>query len=329
MRSWNVINHPESFQGNLKKKYYFEGWYNKLVSRDDKSIFSFIPTIALNKKYGNSHCAIQFFDGIAGRTEYFRYRLKEFENLSELHYKIRIGNSVFSENGMNININRNGARIKGILRYTNIIRWEKKIFQPGVMGIMSYFPLMETYHGIVSMNHIVNGNLQINGNNIVFDNGKGYIEKDWGRSFPSSWIWMHSNHFSNPNLSFTFSTAKIPLLSFKVNGFLCIIWDQNGYYKFTTYTGAKIIKLEIDSAKVNFAIKDKQYILIVRAIKGSSVHLKAPRLGIMEGHCIESMTSKMNIKLLKINKKTKKYELIIHDSGRNVGLEIMDNNEFS
>jgi hypothetical protein len=67
---------------------------------------------------------------------------------------------------------------------------------------------------------------------------------------------------------------------------------------------------------------------MVEAIKGSTVDLKAPRLGVMEGHCFESMTSTISIKLLSFNKKSQKYEVIIDDFGRNAGLEIMDNKEF-
>ncbi len=329
MKSWSLVNHPNAFQGSLKKKNYFEGWYNKIVSSDERSIFTFIPTIAINKKNGTSHCAIQFYDGIAGKAEYFKYQIKEFTNLSDLRYKIRIGKNIISENGMNLDIDKNNYSIHGSLRYSELVPWNKKKFQPGVMGILSYFPLLETYHGIVSMSHIVNGSLQINGTNIVFNNGKGYIEKDWGRSFPSSWIWIHSNHFTQPNLSFTFSIAKLPFLNLKINGFFCVIWNQNRYYKFTTYNRAKIIKLEIDSHSVEVVIKDRKHLLIVKAIKGSSLDLKAPKLGVMEGHCIESMTSKIRIKLLKLNKKTDKYDVIIQDYGRNAGLEIMDNNEFS
>jgi hypothetical protein len=328
MRSWSRFNHPNSFQGNLKKKYYFEGWYNKIISADENSILTFIPTIALNKKQGDSHSAIQFYDGIAGITEYFRYKIEKFENLSKQCYRIKIGNNIFSENGMNLNINKQGYKIKGILKFTNLVLWERNIFQPGVMGIFSYFPLMETYHGIVSMNHNISGTLQINDSYINFDNGRGYIEKDWGSSFPSSWIWMHSNHFSNPNLSLIFSMAKVPILNFKFTGFLCIIWHNNRFYKFTTFTRAKLLRLEFDSHKVKFIIKNKHYILTVKAIKGSSVDLKAPRLGIMEGHCIESMTSTIQLNLFKFNKYTKKYEALIKDIGRNAGLEIMDNNEF-
>jgi tocopherol cyclase len=329
LRSWRVINNPDSFQGSLKKKFYFEGWYNKIISADERFIFTFIPTIALNRKYGTSHCAIQFFDGIAGKAEYIKYGIEEFENLSKLHYSIKVGESLFNENGMKIDINRNGVEIKGILKYTNMVRWEKEPFQPGVMGILSYFPLMETYHGIVSMSHNIQGTIKINGTEVVLDNGKGYIEKDWGRSFPSSWIWMHTNHFSNPNLSFTFSIAKIPLMNLKLNGFLCIIWNQNRFYKFTTYFGAKILKLDISKDNVKFIIRDKQHILIANALKGTTVDLKAPRMGIMEGHCFESMTSKIAIKLFRFNKKSRKYEIIIDDVGRNAGLEIMDNNEFN
>ena len=41
------------------------------------------------------------------------------------------------------------------------------------------------------------GSLEINGAEISFEGGKGYIEKDWGRSMPSDWIWIQSNHFED------------------------------------------------------------------------------------------------------------------------------------
>lgn len=331
MRSWKRINHPATFQGNLKKKKYFEGWYNKIVTADEQSIFAFIPTLALNKQQKTSHSAIQFFDGKNGVYKYFKYDIKDFENLSQLHYEIRIGNSYFSSKGLAININKDDYKIKGSLRFNNLIPWENKFLQPGVMGFTTFFPLLETYHGIVSMNHTINGSLQINNKKIVFDNGKGYIEKDWGSSFPSSWIWMQTNHFKDPNLSLVFSIAKVPFLNFKITGFFCVIWYQNKFLKFTTYTGAKVPKLNISSDKVDAIIKDKsnQYIVHIDAVKGNSTDLKAPTLGLMTSHDNESLTSKIKIKLYQMNKYAKKYDLIIDDVGRNAGLEIMDNNELN
>lgn len=48
---------PEIFQGKYKKKNYFEGWYYKIVDKDEKNSFAFIPGIAFDKK-GNSHSFI-------------------------------------------------------------------------------------------------------------------------------------------------------------------------------------------------------------------------------------------------------------------------------
>ena len=42
------IYKPEVFQGNLKRKKYFEGWYFKHVSKDLKNVWSFIPGISLS-----------------------------------------------------------------------------------------------------------------------------------------------------------------------------------------------------------------------------------------------------------------------------------------
>ena len=53
------INNPIIFQGSLKKKNYFEGWYYKMVSADKNYSLALIPGISLNKD--NSHVFIQVF----------------------------------------------------------------------------------------------------------------------------------------------------------------------------------------------------------------------------------------------------------------------------
>ena len=63
------------------------------------------------------------------------------------------------------------------------------------MGWYSFVPFMECKHGIVSVNHDLSGILNVNDEVLISDGGKGYIEKDWGTSFPEAWIWMQSNNF--------------------------------------------------------------------------------------------------------------------------------------
>jgi len=313
---------PEVFQGNLKKKYYFEGWYNKIVDHSANTVLVFIPTIALNKKEKTSHCAIQYFDAVNGKTEYFKYPLQDFKNLSTKKYEISIGKSQFSLEGIHLDINQKGYVIKGDLEYEDQVTWPKKFLEPGVMGWLSYIPILETYHGILSMNHKILGKLSINGEIIDFNDGKGYLEKDWGKSFPSAWIWTQSNHFSNPNLSFIFSIAKIPFLGLRINGFLSVIWYEGSFYKFTTYTGAKVKVLEINPDNVQIVIEDKNYRLDFKILKKgiNTVNLKAPREGRMTAHIAESINSK--IQLILINKKNN--SIIINDSGTNAGFEAKD-----
>jgi len=310
---------PEIFQGSLNKKKYFEGWYHKIVDFNAEHIYAFIPAIALNKKENTSHAFIQFLDGVRAKAEYFKYPLEAFKNLSDEKLEVRIGENYFSGDRIHIDIDKDGRKIEGDLEYFDTVPWPKKFLQPGVMGWFSYVPFMECYHGIVSMNHEIRGSLKIDGILVNFDNGKGYIEKDWGKSFPSSWIWIQSNHFSNPKLSFMLSVARVPFLKMKFTGFLSALWHEGNFYKFATYTRAKLRSLEINPDNIQIFIEDKKYTLKVEvSTKGIGVSvLKAPTSGEMLGKCPESINS--NIKLKLIDKKDN--TVIIDDLGVNAGLE--------
>ncbi|MPN29068.1 hypothetical protein SDC9_176516 [bioreactor metagenome] len=85
-----------------------------------------------------------------------------------------------------------------------------KLLNAGIMGWYRFVPFMECYHGVVSLTHNLNGKIYINNEVHNFKDGKGYIEKDWGSSMPSAWIWMQSNHFNENNSSFMLSIANIP-----------------------------------------------------------------------------------------------------------------------
>lgn len=54
----NKIKHPVLFQGNLDKKKYFEGWYYKQVTADQKTSLSFIPAVSLNPE--DPHSFVQY-----------------------------------------------------------------------------------------------------------------------------------------------------------------------------------------------------------------------------------------------------------------------------
>jgi tocopherol cyclase len=307
---------PFVFQGNLNNKHYFEGWYFKHVSADKKNTWSFIPGISLSNN--DSHAFIQVIDGVNGISEYIRFPLSEFE----FDYKkmcLRVGQSVFSENGIDLNIETGKAVIHGEIQYHKMVKYPQTIFSPGIMGWYSFVPFMECKHGIISVNHTLSGSLSVNGNSLNFEDGKGYIEKDWGSSFPEAWIWIQSNHFSNYDTSFSFSIAKIPWLRKFFIGFITYVYYGNRFYLFSTYNGSAITGVTRENEQVRIIIEGKKYKLHINTKRNTSGELLAPSLGEMSRRIKESINSEVSLKML-----DKDNNLIFEDAGYCAGLEITD-----
>lgn len=308
---WN----PDVFQGKGKEKQYFEGWYFKIVDKDEKNIFGIIPGISIEDR-NNRHCFIQVIDGIRNKAYYITYPYEEF-TYNEDRFFIRIGNSSFSKEQIVLDINSKNLKMNGTLKFSGIYNWPVKVFSPGVMGWYRFMPFMECYHGVVSMNHRITGKLKINHNEIRFDEGLGYIEKDWGESFPKSWIWAQSNHFDDENTSIFLSVANIPFLGREFNGFLVGLLVDDRLYRFTTYTGAKIEELDYKDDSIKVCIKNGKFRLRINIFKFNTAELISPKNGNMVGKVEESLSSLIEVELKDNNK-----QIIFKGIGRNCGLEI-------
>ena len=186
---WRATWNPDMYHGWGRKRSYFEGWYFKIVDPTEGYALAFIPGISMSKD-GKSHAFIQTIDGKKCTTTYERFDTTDFQ-AHEKHFHLQIADNQFSTNKIKINL----PNIKGELSFENIATWPKMMGAPGIMGWFSFAPFMECYHSIVSLDHTIKGSLNVNGEEIDFTNGRGYIEKDWGFSFPKGYIWMQTNHF--------------------------------------------------------------------------------------------------------------------------------------
>jgi len=307
---------PEIFQGDLKKKNYFEGWYFKHVSGDMEHVYSFIPGVALTSH--NPHAFIQVINGITGITEYITYPIEQFTFEKNRLY-VKIGDSVFTGNYIDLNINHENLNLSGHINFNNIVKYPQNLLSPGIMGWYSFVPAMECKHGIVSVNHDLKGNINLNGKQIDFNNGKGYIEKDWGTSFPEVWIWIQSNNFSNHDTSFTFSIAKIPWLGRFFMGFISFLYINGRFFLFSTYNKSVITKIAHDNTSVTIEMKSNNAILKVNVVKNSFGQLRAPASGDMSRRVKESIDSTAELTLL-----DKDGKLIYEDTGKRAGLEVIE-----
>ena len=311
------IFHPDQFQGWGKTKSYFEGWYFKVVTADENHAFAFIPGIAMDEN-GSQQSFIQVLDGIKRTAEYLKFDATEFIPKSG-KFEIKIAGNFFSGNEFQLNL----SSVQGHLRFSEQTPWPNEWYSPGIMGPYSFVPFMECYHGILSMNHRIDGQLTVLGETIDFTNGRGYIEKDWGRSFPSAYTWLQTNHFTQSGISLKASVAKIPWLGSSFVGFIAGVWLNDRLIQFTTYNGSKLIKSFIDKEKVELILENKNYRIEIKAHREKSTQLASPILGFMDGRIEESMTSEIEVNLFD----KKNHVLLLNDKGRNAGLEVAGNVE--
>jgi tocopherol cyclase len=312
---------PELFQGSKYRRKYFEGWYFKLVDAAEEIILAVVPGIALGVSHEDSHAFVQVFNGKTGDYTYFTFSVDDFLPASR-SFEVRIAENYFSAAGLRLELQQPSRMICGELRFKNVVSYPKRLLSPGFMGWASFVPFMQCKHGIVSMNHTLEGALEIDGERITFDGGKGYIEKDWGHSFPNAYIWMHSNHFADEAISFTLVLARLPWLGLHITGFGAALWYNDRVYTLATYTGARITRLEYNANQVRLTIEDKRVELAIEAIQGSAWPLRSPVRGFMTGTVTESLTSTLHLKVYEQTNEGKR--LLLEDTGRNAGLEIMD-----
>ncbi len=303
---------PEQFHGWGRTKNYFEGWYFKVINEAETKAFAFIPGIAMDKQ-GNRQSFIQVLDGRKKTAAYHKFAVNDFVPTPG-KFLVNIKNNHFSAEQIGLDL----PGIKGQLNFSQNVPWPKTIFSPGIMGPFAFVPFMQCYHGIVSMDHQIKGELIINNETIDFNNGRGYIEKDWGRSFPEAYVWMQTNHFSEPGISLKTSVAKIPWVGRSFVGFIGGLWLHNKLYQFTTYNGSSLRRSAITEKQVELVIENKNYQIEIVAHRDETTALASPIGGLMDGRVEESMTAKVDVKLT--DKKTK--QVVFEDTGRNTGLEV-------
>ena len=235
MYAINKLYNCGIFQGAARHRHYFEGWYFKHVDKGEQNELSVIPGVSIKENESNSHAFIQILDGRTYKTYYIRYGIEEF-SFSKRNFELTIGNNRFSDKGIKLDIVHEDITLQGSLTYSKLIHWPSGITSPNSMGWYAYIPIMECYHGVLSLQHNILGQIKLNDRMIDFDGGIGYMEKDWGTSFPSSWIWLQSNHFDIANTSLMLSIAKIPWNQRSFVGLLSGLWYEGKVYRFATYT---------------------------------------------------------------------------------------------
>ena len=312
---WN----PMMYHGHGRRRNFFEGWYFKFVDASEQHVHAVIPGIFLGRHPDASHAFVQILDGLTGRSTYTQYPLDVF-HASEREFDVHIGPNHFRADGFSLALDTTDRKVRGELCFTDVQSWPVSALSPGIMGWYAFVPFMECYHGVGSFDHALHGALSIDGTNVNFDGGRGYIEKDWGQAFPQSWVWVQSNHFGQPRTCLTASVANIPWLGSAFRGFIIGLWRDGRLYRFATYTGARIESLRLTDTLVVMRAADRRHRLEIEATRTEGGLLQAPYRTDMLKRVTESLTATVDVRL--VEREGGRDHVVFEGQGRHVGLEI-------
>ncbi len=313
---FRTVLHPERYHGHRRQPPFFEGWYFKLIDAAEQRRYAVIPGIFLSHDPDKHHAFVQVLDGQTGGSAYFTFPPEQFK-AAEDDFDVRVGPNHFRADRLSLALEGTELALRGDLQFDGLCPWPVTLTAPGIMGWYGWLTFMECYHGVVSLDHTIRGSLTLDGTVMDFSGGRGYIEKDWGQSFPAGWVWMQTNHFGHVGTCLTASIAVIPFIGRKFPGFIIGVWHDRRLYRFAKYTGAQVEKLAVADDHVEWVVRDARFRLELFARRGDGGLLRGPSRAEMHKRVMETLQAAVEMRLTALSG-----DVIFHGTGRSAGLEV-------
>jgi tocopherol cyclase len=328
------------------------------VGNDTSFSMAVVPGIFYSDVATSNESHAFVFVTLNGQQQhYYRFDIDQFTYAAaNEEYYIQVGKNRFTKNGVSLDLYPHPSSddadliLRGNLTFTNPSPWPVSLLKLGAMGSVGWMPGLECTHGILSFDHELSGNLSLtvsvkSGNSgnatsssssldISMDGGRGYTEKDFGRSFPSLWIWIQTNSFrQNPGTSLFVSLARIPTPFFGLEfpGFTAAIWHNGILIPFATWSGAAFDDIRISKEEVYIAMRSAR-----RGRSNYRVEISVDRRNIpevllyapvnftkMEPFVWEALRATVHLRLFDGNG-----NVIIDDMGDYGGLEVHGNVQY-
>ncbi|HWR23563.1 MAG TPA: hypothetical protein VN366_08810 [Feifaniaceae bacterium] len=269
-----------SYYGSNKDREYFEGWYFRQQTGGRAA--ALIPAMHIDAA-GKRSASIQVVtDAFSGRAVYPIEAFKAQEDC----LCVTIGGSRFSEEGIAVNIRSDRLEVRGELVYGALARPKYDI-----MGPFRYLPNMQCRHSVISMAHTVWGKLAVNGEEFLFENGRGYLEGDRGSSFPKRYLWTQAS--LEGGISVMLSVADIPYLGKVFCGVVGFIHMEGREHRIATYLGARVDRL----SERFVSVRQGEYLLQAQALRENPRPLYAAVNGGMARTIKESACARVRYRL--------------------------------
>jgi hypothetical protein len=190
---------PTTLRGNLERNTYFEGWFQKIYSKEHNSSFVIIYGYATS----NTEDTFGFIQILFPNktTEIICFNRNEFSCDPNRHI-VRMGENLLTTEIIQINTKEVKIHLKLMNNHVS------KTFKNS-MGYNYFLPALPCYHAVLNTGHLVSGEIKQKNERFIIKNELGYLEKNWGTSFPETYYWLHAVDPNDPQVSILFSRAEI------------------------------------------------------------------------------------------------------------------------
>ncbi len=283
---------PSSLQGNFKRNKYFEGWFQKVYSTQHKSSFIIIYGYATRNSI-DTFGFIQVL--IPSKLPEIIYFSKNEVYCDPSQHIVCMGNNILTTHV--IKIKTNDLLIDLYLKNNNPIKTFKNS-----MGYHYFIPYLPCYHSVLNSSHYVSGKIDYMQASYSLHNESGYLEKNWGTSFPENYFWLHAVDPNNSQVSLLFSQAEIKWLG---NKFIRHI----GHFRFDgkeidlrNYNKINISNLIFSDSNYEFRIISRKIQMDISIITRNKVLFKGPENGSLTRNILHHTDAIININLKEDNK---------------------------
>lgn len=110
-----------------------------------------------------------------------------------------------------------GHKVK--MKFQNRKPWSKYLQSWGPMGLMGYTSFLPLYWYVHSMGSDVDFEIQFPNGQVRKDRGYAHIEKNWGKVFPTAWMWVQATDDNN-EAHFALAGGPLNLSPIEMTSFL-------------------------------------------------------------------------------------------------------------
>jgi len=293
------INKPTTLRGNLERNKYFEGWFQKIYSKEYNASFVIIYGYATR----NTEDRLGFIQILIPKKapKIIYFNRNEISCDSEQHI-VRMGENLLTTEIIQINT-------KDLTIQLKLMNNQVKRTFKNSMGYSYFLPNLPCYHSVLNTGHQVTGEIQQKDIRYVLNNDRGYLEKNWGTSFPESYIWLHAVDPHDSKVSMLFSLAEIKWIGKKFIKHVGHFHYDNKQIDLRSLMNFVFSNPKSSKDKYEIRMISKTIQLDILIVFGDKVLLKGPQEGVLSSDIIHYIDADIHIRLSE-NNKTKMFQLV-------------------